>query len=467
MAPGHRAAAVVVGAGISGLAAARVLAERFASVTLVERDRLGEGRARTGVPQARHQHLLLAGGAMALERLLPGLLDELAAAGAHLLDAGEDIGWLMAGGWAPRVRSALTVPACSRELLETTVRARVEALPGVSVLDGHDVRDLVVHDDGRTIAGVRVRARGDRSSADLVLPAELVVDAAGRGSPAPRWLAELGRTTPRETVVNARLAYASRLYHGVPELPDGLRGAIVRAAPPACQRGGIVMPIESGRCIVTLVGMGGEHPPTDPAGFDAFARSLRDPLLADAVSRAEPCPQIAASRATQNRVRHYERLADMPEGLVVLGDAACAFNPVMQQGMALGVMGALMLGRCLDRPGRHGVTRRLQRALAAMNTTPWMLATAIDLRVRGVVGAPPGARARACQRYLGHVGRRAGERGRVRRHHLEVLHFVRPARALLRPAVLGPVVAAALREGRSRATGRRHGFREPVVSRLQ
>jgi 2-polyprenyl-6-methoxyphenol hydroxylase-like FAD-dependent oxidoreductase len=272
---------------------------------------------------------------------------------------------------------------------------------------------------------------------------------------------------PRETVVNARLAYASRLYRGTPELPGGLRGAIVRAAPPACQRGGIVMPIEGGHCIVTLVGMGGEHPPTDPAGFDAFARSLRNPLLGDAVGAAEPCPQIAGSRATQNRVRHYERLADLPEGLVVLGDAACAFNPVVQQGMTLAVMGAVMLGRHLDRPARDGLTHRFQRALAAMNATPWRLATATDLRVRGVVGSPPGVRARTCQRYLGHVARRAAEHDTVRRAHLEVLHLVRPARALLRPAVLGPVVAGALREGRSRAADRRLAFREPVVSRLE
>jgi 2-polyprenyl-6-methoxyphenol hydroxylase-like FAD-dependent oxidoreductase len=227
------------------------------------------------------------------------------------------------------------------------------------------------------------------------------------------------------------------------------------------------MPMESGHCIVTLVGMGGEHPPTDPAGFDAFARSLRNPLLADAVGAAEPCPQIAGSRATQNRVRHYERLADLPDGLVVLGDAACAFNPVVQQGMALAVMGALLLGRCVDRPGRHGVTRRFQRALAAMNATPWRLATATDLRVHGVVASPPGVRARTCQRYLGHVARRAAEHDTVRRAHLEVLHLVRPARALLRPAVLGPVVAGALREGRSRAADRRLAFREPVVSRLE
>jgi 2-polyprenyl-6-methoxyphenol hydroxylase-like FAD-dependent oxidoreductase len=439
--------AIVIGGGIAGLVAAHVLAQHFEAVTLVERDVLDGSAPRTGVPQARHQHLLLAGGAIALEGLFPGLHDELFAAGAHLLDVGADIGWLTPVGWAPRVRSGLTVPACSRELLEAHLRRRVAGIPSVLFLDGQEVHGLVASGDRGAIAGVQLRARAERgpSAVERVMSADLVVDASGRGSHAPRWLTQLGYPTPRETVVNARLGYASRLYRGQAELPAGLKGAIVRSAPPACQRGGVVMPIENGHTLVTLVGLGGDYPPTDETGFTAFARSLRDPLLAEAVKDAEPLPGIAGSRATQNRVRHYERPGALPEGLVVLGDAACAFNPVFQQGMAVAVLGALTLERCLREPDRGDLSRRFQRSLSALQATPWMLATAADLRVSGVVGSQPSLRRRLCQHYLRHVAQRASEDARVRRSYLEVLNLVQPARALLRPGVVGSVVAGASR----------------------
>ena len=72
---------------MAGLLAARVLAERFATVVVVERDRLPNGpEPRRGVPQAKHIHGLLAGGQQAIEQLLPGLTKELAADGVPVGD---------------------------------------------------------------------------------------------------------------------------------------------------------------------------------------------------------------------------------------------------------------------------------------------------------------------------------------------------------------------------------------------
>ena len=81
--------AVVLGASMAGLLAARVLSEFYGTVTLVERDVLPEVPAHRRVPQGRHMHALWSSGSHALGQLFPGLLDELVAAGANVLDEGD------------------------------------------------------------------------------------------------------------------------------------------------------------------------------------------------------------------------------------------------------------------------------------------------------------------------------------------------------------------------------------------
>jgi glycine/D-amino acid oxidase-like deaminating enzyme len=85
--------AIVIGAGVGGLLAGRVLADRFERVTLVERDPLSSGAPgasdsafRKGVPQGRHLHSLATRGGSILEQLFPGLDAEVAAAGCPALD---------------------------------------------------------------------------------------------------------------------------------------------------------------------------------------------------------------------------------------------------------------------------------------------------------------------------------------------------------------------------------------------
>ncbi|MGH2369506.1 MAG: FAD-dependent oxidoreductase, partial [Chloroflexota bacterium] len=156
-APGH---AVVIGASMAGLAGARVLADHFDRVTVIERDRFSETPAfRAGVPQGRHIHVLLASGYRTLERLFPGLDADLAAGGALPLDWAADTRWINFAGWKPRFSSHLRSRACSRELLEWAVRRRVAARPNVYFLPGHEVAGLLASDGGAAVAGVRLRTR--------------------------------------------------------------------------------------------------------------------------------------------------------------------------------------------------------------------------------------------------------------------------------------------------------------------
>jgi 2-polyprenyl-6-methoxyphenol hydroxylase-like FAD-dependent oxidoreductase len=452
-ASGH---AVVIGGSMAGLLAARVLADFFERVTIIERDQFPFGPVpRKGVPQAQHLHALLPRGRVILEELFPGLSEQLIAAGATVTDMANDVAWRTPAGWGARFRSGVTLIPCSRDLLEWTVRRRVSALPRVSFLEECDVTGLLP--SGAGVAGVRIRHRsraGGEGPIENAIEADLVVDASGRGSHAPQWLEALGYPRPQETVINSFLGYASRVYERPAGSPSDWVGLFVQAAPPDVLRGGLVFPIEGNRWQLTLIGLGKDYPPADDAGFLDFARSLATSELYDAVKGATPISPIRVFRATENRLRHYERLERMPEGFVVLGDGACAFNPVYGQGMSAAAVGALALARCVReqrkrQPGGdlRGLTRRFQRALSKANAAPWMLSTGEDFRVRETVGATQPRITRLIHRYMDRVVSLSTREPGVRMALLKVFSLLEPPSTLFRPWV----VLRVLKEAFSRA----------------
>ena len=390
----------MVGGSMAGLLAARVLSDHFGRVTIIERDRFSEGPApRRGVPQAHQLHVLLKRGKVILERHFPGLGEELIFAGAPVVDMANDLAWLTPAGWGTRFPSELVLIAFSRDLLDFSVRRRLAARGSVRFLEEHDVAGLLPGAGG--VAGVRVRSRTSEE-----MRADLVVDAAGRGSRAPRWLEEVGYAPPEETAIDAHLGYASRLYGRPPNFRAGWQGVYVQVAPPDFTHGGVLFPIEGDRWMVTLVGGDRNYPPTDVAGFADFARSLRTPAIHEALEGAEPLTPVRRYRATENRRRHYERLSRMPDNFLITGDAACTFNPVYGQGMTTAALGAEALEACLLERGvakggvLTGLSKRFQGKLAKVNAAPWILATGEDYRYRGTEGGTPDRTTRFMHRYM-------------------------------------------------------------------
>jgi 2-polyprenyl-6-methoxyphenol hydroxylase-like FAD-dependent oxidoreductase len=432
--------AVVIGAGIAGLLAARVLSDHFEAVTVVERDRLpkAEPSPRPGAPQAGHVHGLLARGHAILERLFPGLDTELAAAGAPLLDWTQDCWWFTFGGWKPRFPSGILTRTVSRDRLEWTIRRRVEAAARVQVLEQREVHALLPAPGGAGVAGVLLRERGGTDGATRELGADLVVDASGRGSRAPDWLAALGYPRPSETTVNAFLGYASRWYAPPPGWTADWQVLAMLATPPAGKRGGIIQTVEGGRWVVTLAGAARDYPPTDEGGFRTFARSLPSPELYQAIQQAEPISPIRGYRRTENRLRHYERLRRWPAGFLVLGDAVCSLNPVYAQGMTVAALGALVLDRSLRRPRMTGsrLARRFQRDLARAQTTPWLLATGEDFRHPTTEGRRPTPASHLMHRYIDRLQLVATDSPAVHRALIEVLNLLRPPVGLLAPRLV-------------------------------
>ncbi|MGK3997535.1 FAD-dependent oxidoreductase [Sorangium sp. So ce1024] len=382
--------AIVIGASMAGLGAARVLSEHFARVTVVERDRLpGAPDARRGVPQGRHIHVLLGAGLDALGGWFPGILEEMAADGALLRDFGEQVAWYHCGAWKVQFASGIPLLLCSRAFLEHHVRQRVRSLPNVEIVDDATVSGLRVSADRARVTGVSIERSGGVHDE---LTAELVVDASGRGSRAPQWLEAAGYARPPESTVEIDIAYVSRVYR----IPERYRRTpvflIIYPRPPAQRRAGFLCSIEGDRWIVSLGGYFGEHPPLDDAGFVEFSRTIAHPELHELIKDAEPLTAPTVFRFLADRRRHFERLQRYLEGLVVLGDAACAFNPIYGQGMSVACLGAGVLDRCLrDQPSGdvRGLARRFQGELSSETDLPWRLATTEDLLFPEATGERP------------------------------------------------------------------------------
>lgn len=424
---------------MAGLVAARVLADHFTRVTVLERDRYPDRPdGRKGTPQGRHIHVLLTAGRRALEQRFPGLMSELVASGAIDYDAASDIEWNTPAGWGIRCRSSLQVLGATRDLIEWGIRRRVLADARITCRQEVDATSLRLDPGGKRVIGLTVDDRAAGVNGEL-LDADLVMDASGRGSRTPQWLEAAGFPRPGETVVNGFLGYASRFVLPPANWKADWKTLYIQCAPPTRKRGGVIASVEGGRWIVTLAGGGKDYPGAGEQEFKEFARSLADPRFAEAYEAAEPLTPIVATRSTENRLRNYEELTRRPEGLLVIGDAACAFNPVYGQGMSTAVLGAVILDECLRQfvtGSLDGLAGCFQRRLAKGNSRAWLLATGEDYRYSETEGLPPGRLTRVMHRYLDRVIALATRSPAARVRLLEVLHLVRSPISLFSPGIM-------------------------------
>ena len=307
------------------------------------------------------------------------------------------------------------------------------------------------------VRGVEVRPRAATSPEPTEsIVADLVVDASGRRSHAPDWLAAAGYERPAESTVDADLAYATRMYRrSGDDDAAGWKAVFLQARPPHTRRMAVLFPIEGDRWMLTVAGTNGDVPPTDEDGFLAFTQGLRAPTIADAIDRLEPLSPIVGYRRTENRRRHYESLR-MPDGFVVVGDAACAFNPVYGQGMSAAALTAEALDRCLARPPRPPPTRRgrrgpAQRAVAKANAGAWMVATGEDLRYPETRGGKVGVGDRLIRRYLDRVVAAAAVDPVVNAAFFDVVALLAEPTSLMRPALTARVLGRPARTTAERA----------------
>lgn len=436
-----RRTALVLGGGLAGALAAYELAPYVDSVTVVDRGhRHGPG---AGPAPDEPALMLHAAGARALERLHPGILDELVAAGAHRLGMTTDMAVLTLRGWLAHGCEGGFVITCSRDLARRVVRGRTLGQDNITVLENTEAVSLTGDAYVLTGAVVRDRATGRMRRLD----AQIVVDATGRGKGVTRRISELGLPPVPVDSLDGGIAYATRTFRLAPHIAAGRPAVHIQPDPSNDSRGGTLLPVEGDRWIATLVGMRGTEPPLDEAGFMKYAARLRDPALVELLAGAEPLGPVHGRQSLVNRRVHLKWLPRVPKGLVLLGEAETCFNPVYGYGASTTAMATLALRRGLARYGTGDkLTPRVRRDIAKATMGAWGTSSPGERRHPGTVATMrPGRAALAVMRVLGRYSDRVLRAGTSRpaatRALVDIITLSRTPAALLAPSV----VLAALR----------------------
>lgn len=426
--------AIVVGGGVAGLLATRVLADAFDRVTVIERDRLPDDpRGRPGVPQSTHVHALLEAGRAVFEDLFPGYGAEVRAAGGLLIDAARELRYHHHGRYLARGPEPLPMLCASRPLLEHVLRERLTERDDVHVRAPCTFTGFLLDSNRHAVSGVRVREGSDHRE----LHGAITVDATGRASPTPRWLESEGFDVPPREDVYIDLAYSSLVV----ERPADARGGFLIAPAPPAKRGGTVVPVEDGRWMVTLFGVHGDHPPGDHAGCEEFAARLpaADParILTEHSVLGE---DVHRYQFPSNRRYRYERVEGLPDGLLVIGDAIASFNPIYGQGMSVAALEALHLHQTLDRSPVGPLAPAFFDRVAGTVDLVWRMTVGADFGFPETTGpAPSGTAIRGW--YLDRLIRTAHEDGLATDAFARVLRLEHPPRRLLRPSILRRVLS--------------------------
>jgi flavin-dependent dehydrogenase len=375
--------AVVIGASIAGLCAARVLSDFFDRVTVFERDELPDGPAqRSAVPQGRHLHLLMARGALEFDSHFPGLLDDMVAAGVPMLENRPDcIHFGAAGhvlGTQRRLQDEFTAYVPSRPHLEWQIRRRVMALSNVDFARTA-VTEPTFDATAQRVSGVLLDS-GER------LPADLVVDAAGRGTRLPVWLAQWGFDRPSEDIVDVGISYATHQLR----IPEGLiaEKVVVCGASREQPLGLGMLCYEDGTWVLTTFGVAKVEPPHDFAGMCQLADEILPAHLAAAVRRGEPIGDVAFHKYPTSRWRRYDKLERFPAGIIPFGDAVVSYNPTFGQGMTMTSLQAGHLRQALQTPGAD-LAGEFNRATAKSTYPVWTMNAIGDLVLHRASGPMP------------------------------------------------------------------------------
>ena len=368
---------LVIGGGVSGLAAAVHLGRAGHGVTVLERDDTPMPATadeafewdRRGAPQVRHSHAFLARLRNLLRDNQPDILDALLAEGATEMRFGDGLPPEMEFTPEPGDEELVMI-ACRRTTFEWVLRRTALAEPNVTIRTGLAAIALLADAAQRnlTVNGVRLDDGTD-------LHADLVIAANGRRSEVADWLAGVGARPVNETVEDTGIVYASRFYR---LLPDA--GLPPRSGP----IGGDLGYVKYGTFVgdnrtfsVTLAVPSDDDELrkrlSDPAAFDAAARSL--PATAPWLDgRAEPITsEVHLMAGLLNKWSDYV-VDGQPTaiGLVPVGDAVVCTNPLYGRGCSTAYWSAHLLAVAIaEHPGDVGAAAVAYDEALRNEIHPW------------------------------------------------------------------------------------------------
>ena len=435
--------AIVIGAGMGGLAAAKSVAPYFNKVTVLDRDALPEGPdVRPGTPQARHAHALLAGGSRALEALFPGIRSDLLKAGAIKGRVGLDVRYEQPG-FDPFPQRDLGFDAffLSRPLLEHVCRRRLGQEPNVEFRHRSRVTDVAPSSERREALNVLYE---DDDGKPHSLSADLVVDASGRAVPTMSLLDKLDPSALEVTEIGIDQAYATAMFEIPPSRSRAWIGLGHLGNPPEQNGGGLIFPIEHDRWIVSIGRLHGGQLPGDIEGFKAFVKAFRTPTFFDAIKDARQVGEIARYNMPASVRRRFDRIERFPNAMIPLGDSVCRFNPIFGQGMSVAAQEAVVLNqllesRCREAAPLDGLAQDYLVRIQDLLEAPWAVAQSDFVYPQTRGARPPDLEKRL--QYGAALTRLAAEDPETHRIVIEVRHLIRPQSALREPALVRRVAA--------------------------
>lgn len=376
--------AIILGASMSGLFAARVLADAYETVTIIEKDELPDTPdSRDGVPQGNHPHLLLKAGQQTIEDFFPGFCEKLLTAGGLLIDWTSDLYYYDEGGYIAGGPTRIPMYAASRPLFEIIVRRQVAQINEVEFRENCQFRSYLTNSDETAVTGIEM---WDEAGSTERLTADLVVDATGRTSRTPAWLDTIGYQSPPVDEVEINVTY------GTVQLsrPDDDRRMLFIPPSGSRTKGGGAFPIENNRWLVTLVGIHDDQPPSDPDSYIEYARDLPGPNLGQLLASHEWVNETIKQYPFASSIwRHYESLDRFPDNLLVIGDAVASFNPIYGQGMSVTAMEALQLHHLLADTPPSALALRFFDQNARLVRIAWRLSVGADFQFEQTQGPKP------------------------------------------------------------------------------
>ena len=434
--------AIVIGAGMGGLTAAKALSPYFDKVTVLERDALpATAEPRIGTPHCRQVHVLLRGGLDTLNEFFPAFETELEKAGAVRVRVGSET-LVEAPGFDPFPQRDLGIDLLSmtRPLIELIARRFVEREPNIAFQTGCRVTRLLASPNGSAVTGVRYDASSGNSAE---LASDLVVDASSRGTLTMELLDRFGLPRPEETEIGIDLVYATATFRIPRHAPRNWRAVFHRPSA-ASGRGGFLIPIEDNCWHIGLNGMHGETPSDQLDTFIAFAGSLRTPTIHDAIKDAEAVGAVHRFNLPASVRRRFEMLQKFPQRLLVIGDAICRFNPAYGQGMTVAaqearVLARLLAGRAKDGKGLDGLAPTFFDSIQGVLAAPWSVAEN-DFIYGKTRGACPRDFQQRMQ-FSAALQKVAAQDAAVHRLFAEVNQLVKPHSALRDPEIVSKVMA--------------------------
>ncbi|MGF6760272.1 2-polyprenyl-6-methoxyphenol hydroxylase-like FAD-dependent oxidoreductase [Paraburkholderia sp. GAS33] len=431
--------AVIIGAGMSGLAAAQALADHFERVIVLDRDDLpSRAIPRPGVPQGRHAHTLLSGGLSALCDLFPDFASSIAQAGAHAGDCGLHVRSEFPGPQTlPRRELGVPFFLMTRPLLELTVRHCVQERKNVVFRSGCRVVGIAATPDGDAVASVSFLTREGELE---VAHTDVVVDASGRGIPTLNFLKSIERPAPEETIIGVDFGYSSAVYEIPAKAQPDFKALSTMPNAPEHSRIGVMQLREDGYWSVVLGGRGSDFPPAGKKEFLAFASGLETPTFYHAIKGATLRGEIVQYGFPESRRRHFDRMRDFPRGLIPIGDSVCRFNPVYAQGMSVAIQEAVVLrnlvaGQATQDESSAGLGQQFLCAIEPVIESAWSLSALPDLGYPDARGERPAGLERALE-HRAVLNRAACHDPDLHKLLIEVTHLIKPVSALYSPDVV-------------------------------